>query len=114
MPKAPKTFRTFSTVSTTQPESTWASRLTDYRHWYNLPVWKHPRTGLRGMTLRREPICRRCNERGRPGVPATQADHIIPHNGDWSLFIDLDNLQGLCARCHSIKTINERRARKAK
>lgn len=107
MPKAPKTFRV-SGQSYRQPEQTWASRNTHYRHWYNLPEWKGPH-GLRLLVLAREPVCRRCTERGRPGVPATQADHIIPHEGDWSLFTDLDNLQALCARCHSIKTINERR-----
>jgi 5-methylcytosine-specific restriction endonuclease McrA len=33
-------------------------------------------------------------------VPATVADHINPHDGDWNRFM-LDPLQSLCASCHS-------------
>jgi hypothetical protein len=40
-------------------------------------------------------------------VASTIADHIIPHKGNWVLFCDLDNLQGLCDACHSRKTAQE-------
>ena len=34
------------------------------------------------------------------GAPATIADHIIPHRGDWKLFWDTANWQPLCKHCH--------------
>jgi 5-methylcytosine-specific restriction protein A len=58
----------------------------------------------RSMVLARCPICKMCGE-----ALATVADHIIPLDprspsyGDWSL----ENGQGLCHRCHTIKTKNE-------
>lgn len=50
--------------------------------------------------MRRDPICKMC---GREA--ATVADHIKPlaQGGDWSL----ENGQGLCHGCHSIKTRRE-------
>lgn len=56
--------------------------------------------------LKTHPVC--CDPTGRhPGqvVPATVADHIVPHRGDRELFEDPDNLQPLCASCHSAKTL---------
>lgn len=50
--------------------------------------------------LRRDPICKRC---GR--ARSEHADHIVAkrHGGS-----DLEtNLQGLCAACHSRKTLTE-------
>jgi 5-methylcytosine-specific restriction protein A len=35
------------------------------------------------------------------------ADHVVPHKGDWLLFVDEKNLQGLCLSCHSKKTATE-------
>ncbi|MGM9649714.1 MAG: HNH endonuclease [Butyricicoccaceae bacterium] len=34
-------------------------------------------------------------------------DHIKPHRGDWGLFADQNNLESLCHRCHSRKTLAE-------
>jgi len=34
-------------------------------------------------------------------------DHIRDHKGDWALFTDRDNLQSLCHRCHSRKTMED-------
>jgi 5-methylcytosine-specific restriction enzyme A len=50
--------------------------------------------------LSHDPLCRDCAKRGRD-VPATIVDHIIPHHGDYVLFWDQGNWQGLCATCHS-------------
>lgn len=61
---------------------------------------------LRAKTLSRYPLCLRCLKFDIL-TPATIADHIIPHRGDWSLFINSDNLQGLCHSCHSYKTNRE-------
>lgn len=36
---------------------------------------------------------------------STLVDHVVPHNGDPFLFWDEQgNWQGLCTRCHAIKT----------
>ncbi len=32
---------------------------------------------------------------------ANIVDHIEPHNGDYDLFWDVNNWQGLCGSCHS-------------
>jgi 5-methylcytosine-specific restriction protein A len=40
-------------------------------------------------------------------VQATVVDHIKPHQGDPELFWDSENLQALCAPCHSRKTASE-------
>ncbi len=81
-----------------------------YRRWYNLSVWKDD---LRPKQLVREPWCRACAQRGLR-VRATDVDHIQPHDGDWSKFVDPANLQSLCHACHSAKTIRESRAKAAR
>lgn len=54
----------------------------------------------------RHPTCAMCEAAGRV-TPATCVDHIVPHKGDMVLFNDVNNLQSLCASCHSTKTANE-------
>jgi len=44
------------------------------------------------------PLCRLCLEAGRV-TPATVADHIEPHKGDFTAF-RLGELRSLCADCH--------------
>jgi 5-methylcytosine-specific restriction enzyme A len=39
-----------------------------------------------------------CLARGL-SVPATVADHVEPHHGDWNAFV-LGKLQSLCKPCH--------------
>jgi len=56
--------------------------------------------------LAANPLCRECEAEGRV-TPATEVDHIIPHNGDMDLFWDEDNWQGLCKPHHSSKTAKE-------
>lgn len=53
--------------------------------------------------LKAHPVCEVCGE------PATDVDHITPHNGDSSLFFDQGNLQSLCRSCHNYKTNLESR-----
>lgn len=78
-----------------------------YRRWYSLRIWTDE---LRPQQLAREPFCRECARRGLR-VYATDVDHVVPHDGDWSKFTDPDNLQSLCHSCHSAKTIAESRAK---
>jgi 5-methylcytosine-specific restriction protein A len=40
-------------------------------------------------------------------VRADVLDHIVPHCGDYRLFWDESNWQGLCFSCHSKKTATE-------
>jgi 5-methylcytosine-specific restriction protein A len=35
------------------------------------------------------------------------ADHVIPHKGDWSAFVNIDGIELLCHSCHSEKTARE-------
>lgn len=63
---------------------------------YRTKEWKR----LRADQLARHPFCRFCLDAGRPGVPATIADHQVPHRGKDHLFFDPTNLQSLCKLCH--------------
>lgn len=74
------------------------TRKEPWRKWYHTAHWKR----LRTLVLARDPICKRCNR-----YASTIADHIRAHKGVWQMFVDMTNLQGLCASCHSIKTAQE-------
>ena len=73
---------------------------------YNSARWKK----LRMMHLRRFPLCTQCLEQGI-NTPATDVDHIVPHNGNLSLMYDLDNLQSLCRPCSSSRPANPSRTK---
>jgi len=68
---------------------------TDTRKWYYTEAWKV----LRQIVLNEQPICVECNL-----MASTEVDHKVPHRGNAILFWDRDNLQGMCATCHSRKT----------
>ncbi|CUR73972.1 HNH endonuclease [Achromobacter xylosoxidans] len=70
-------------------KKTSAQRGYDYR-------WQQARAAY----LREHPLCCFCQRLGLV-VAATVVDHIIPHEGDQSLFWNRSNWQGLCASCHS-------------
>lgn len=76
---------------------------------YQTRQWKR----LRLQVLAEHPLCVMCLDRDKRVVPATVVDHIIPHGGDLSLFWDMDNLQSLCASCHSGRKRREERAPRA-
>ncbi len=72
-----------------------------WERWYDRQMWRGPH-GLRYVVLARDPVCMICQR-----VASTIADHIIPHKGNWTLFCDLNNLQGICDDCHAAKTARE-------
>lgn len=74
--------------------------------WHRMYYTKAWRT-LRKAHLIAEPFCRECRRAVGRIVPATDVDHIVPHRGNWSLFLDDSNLQSLCHTCHSRKTMAE-------
>jgi hypothetical protein len=59
------------------------------RRWYDLQVWKTRRRYQRRV----EPLCRLCLAEGVV-TPATIADHVVAHGGDWNSF-RLGELQSL-------------------
>ena len=63
--------------------------------WYCTASWAR----RRAYQLRVEPLCRLCLEVGRV-TPATVADHVVPHRGDFTAF-RLGQLRSLCADCHN-------------
>ncbi len=65
-----------------------------FRRWYNLALWQR----RRAHQLASEPLCRVCAAAGKV-TPATIADHVIPHRGDWTLFAG-GELQSLCKFHH--------------
>jgi 5-methylcytosine-specific restriction protein A len=80
---------------------------------YNTRRWRT----IRVNHLRANPLCVSCLREGRT-VPGRVADHVVPHNGDVSLFYDESNLQTLCDfttkyNCHGKKTAKEAGARSA-
>jgi 5-methylcytosine-specific restriction enzyme A len=71
--------------------------------WYGLARWKK----RAHHQLQIEPLCRLCLEQDRV-TPATIADHVTPHRGDWNSF-RLGALQSLCAACHQGKWAEDKR-----
>lgn len=76
-------------------------RLSSSKRGYNAD-WRT----VRRMHLAEHPLCVECQKFGRT-VLAHHVDHITPHKGDRNLFVDRNNLQSLCAPCHSRKTAVE-------
>ena len=66
----------------------------DWKHFYSKASWLRRRK----MQLNAHPLCSMCAARGVL-TPATVADHVRPHKGDWNLFA-LGELQSLCKPCH--------------
>jgi 5-methylcytosine-specific restriction endonuclease McrA len=67
----------------------------EVHRWYCTASWQR----RRAHQLHIEPLCRLCLEAGRV-TPATVADHIEPHRGDYQLF-RLCELRSLCPECHN-------------
>lgn len=65
------------------------------RKWYYTDAWKT----LRQIVLGNQPVCVECKVQ-----PSTEVDHITPHRGNYAMFFNLSNLQGMCTTCHGRKT----------
>jgi 5-methylcytosine-specific restriction enzyme A len=81
---------------------------TPYRAWYGWAIWRN----LKAQYFNLNPmnaVCAYIDARTgqRCTMPAEEVDHIIPHRGNWDLFTDLKNFQGLCHTHHSQKTARE-------
>ena len=76
--------------------------------WYSLGIWRRLRLYFSAHYPEK---AAQCQERDANGVQCTRVavdvDHVIPHRGDWKLFTDVNNLQGLCREHHSAKTARE-------
>jgi 5-methylcytosine-specific restriction protein A len=75
-----------------------------WRSWYNKPVWKRRRADQ----LARQPLCERCMRNGMT-IEADVVHHVMPHHGDWHLFVS-GELESLCKRCHDREAQAEERA----
>ena len=81
------------------------STRTQWQHFY----WSSSWLRRRKLQLKHEPLCRMCLAKGLV-TPARVADHIEPHNGDWTKF-RLGGLQSLCFDCHGQNQAADRAAR---
>lgn len=75
-----------------------------WRKWYKTADWQRLRWECIAAALF---TCVRCE--CVFGSPDLVADHITPHRGNRALFFDPNNLQCLCARCHSSDKQREER-----
>src|SRR5262249_49572012 len=73
-----------------------------FRYLYKTARWARVRIAV----LHRWPLCCWCKHKA-----STVADHIVKardyiarHGGNVEYFFDLNNLQGMCKRCHDMKT----------
>ena len=66
-----------------------------HHQWYGLMRWKK----LRAHQLAKQPLCESCLKRERV-VPASVADHVVPHRGDEYAFWN-GELSSLCNHCHN-------------
>ncbi len=74
-----------------------------WRKWYSWAIWKKLRAWF--LTKPEHVICEWIDRNVQPTT--TEVDHIVPHRGNWALFIDPKNLQGLCRVHHAQKTAKE-------
>lgn len=73
----------------------------DAKRFYGSPAW----LAIRQLVLSEQPVCQHCNR-----AFANQVDHILPRSINRSLELERSNLQALCQRCHSAKTMSETKA----
>ncbi|WP_435129464.1 HNH endonuclease [Mycoplasma sp. 6243] len=67
---------------------------------WNRPYASKEWKALRDAHLNKWPFCSKCST-----TLNLQVDHIIEHQGDIDKFLDPNNLQTLCDRCHGSKSL---------
>jgi HNH endonuclease len=67
------------------------------KKFYNGAAWRRTRKAFLGTN----PICLRCLEGKRGLVAATVVHHKVERLDDPDLAYDMNNLEALCASCHS-------------
>ncbi|HEY1599708.1 MAG TPA: HNH endonuclease signature motif containing protein [Pirellulales bacterium] len=78
------------------------------RAFYSSRAWRRARLAH----LRGEPLCRECAAQGRD-TAAAEVDHILPRDPRFpDRDLDPGNLQSLCKKHHSQKTMRELNRRK--
>lgn len=102
MPKIPYHNPVSSTRSKVDPQH--RQRVED-RKFYNGSTWRK----LRALKLSLDPLCVRCEADGLT-VVAVHVHHVKARKAHPDLALDIENLQGLCASCHS-RTENLERGR---
>ena len=75
-----------------------------YHRWYKQALWQK----IRKAQLNKAPLCERHLKRNEI-VPANTVNHKEPHKGEWTKFADSDNLESVCASCHSSDIQSEER-----
>ena len=66
------------------------------KDFYNSTPWKR----VRSLKLSRDPLCEPCKREGRT-MAATTVHHKLPLTERPDLALDLENLESICASCHS-------------
>ena len=88
---------------TEQKGRTEASR----KGFYTSPEW----IVIRNKRRQENPLCQRCESLGYV-TPMKMVDHIQPIEERPDLALSYENTQSLCDRCHSIKTNEDKKAKK--
>jgi 5-methylcytosine-specific restriction enzyme A len=84
-------------VARPRPEPVKLEELRERNRFYGSVPWRK----LRAAFLAENPLCLRCAAEGREGVPATVAHHVVERLDDPDRALDWDNLEALCASCHT-------------
>lgn len=78
--------------------------------WYSSAHWKRIKAAFLAACPERAAFCQWVENGVACHRLAVVVDHVQPHKGNWNLFcggVGYENLQGLCARHHSMKTASE-------
>ena len=77
------------------------------RKFYNSTEWKR----LRNHFIQVNPLCVECDKIGLI-EPAVDIDHITPLKDNYGKALEWENLQGLCKKHHTQKTVKENSGKK--
>ena len=75
-----------------------------WRAWYGSAEWRAIKARQRAL----QPLCERHLKRGEI-VAMAVVNHVVPHRGDWALFVS-GPFESLCKACHDGEVQREERA----